>query len=149
MYAIKRRIFRTFVNNGKRQYFYGFANIFFVLFVILIINTIYLLKFTEVSEICTLSGGSINIEGMTGHMNFMIIGSLSGMLIAGILCFGFAILLTHRFFGPMIPINRHFDDMMKGNFDGQIQLRKDDELHDLCKRLNELTTELKENYVRK
>ena len=149
MYAIKRRFFKKYFNNRQRQLLYGFANLFFVLFVILIINVIYLFKFSQVANVCVTSGGTIDLDTMTSHTNLLIYGSIGGIIVAGALCFAFAILLTHRFFGPMVSINRHFDELMKGNFDARVEIRKDDELHELCDRLNAFTAELRENYVRR
>lgn len=128
---------------------YGFANLFFVLFIILIINVIYLFKFSEVTNVCVGAGGIIDLDTMTKNTTLLIYGSIAGVVIAGGLCFAFAVLLTHRFFGPMVSIHRYFDELMKGNLDAKIEIRKDDELHDLCDRLNDFTAEIRKNYVRK
>ncbi|HWU42437.1 MAG TPA: HAMP domain-containing protein [Bdellovibrio sp.] len=146
--ADKRRKITGMITNNK-QFTYGLTNVFIALFIILIINTVYLYKFSQVPDICSEAGGIINPTGIVNHMNFMIFGSVLAVVLAGGLCFVFALSLTHRFFGPMVPISRHLEELKKGNFQSRIKLRDKDELYDLSQQLNQLTEEFEKNYVRR
>jgi len=55
-----------------------------------------------------------------------------------IILFSTVIKLTHRFYGPIISINRFTEELKRGNYSARIYLRKKDELQDLAKHLNEL-----------
>ncbi len=145
----KRRKILGLINNKEKQFSYGLLNVFFALFLILAINTIYLYKFTQIPDLCTDAGGVLNPTGIVHHLNLMIAGSLLAVLMAGGLCFVFVIFLTHRFFGPMVPIARHVDELSKGNFSNRLRLRKKDEMHELGEKLNQLAAELEKNYVRR
>jgi signal transduction histidine kinase len=50
--------------------------------------------------------------------------------------------LTHRFYGPIIAINRFISELKKGNYSARITLRQKDELQDVAKHLNELAESL-------
>ncbi len=129
------------LNNKRRQFNYGFLNIFASILVILVINTIYLYKFSETTELCV-HGDGVDFSRLSEHFGYLLSGSIVAILLSGGMCFGFAILLTHRFYGPMVPILRHLEEMKKGNYTSRIRLRKKDELHDLSEKLNDLTAHL-------
>ncbi len=52
--------------------------------------------------------------------------------------FSTVIRLTHRFYGPILSINRFAEDLKRGNYSARIKLRRRDELQDVAKKLNEL-----------
>jgi Tfp pilus assembly protein PilX len=51
--------------------------------------------------------------------------------------------VTHRIFGPMVPIRKHIQNLKKGDFESRIHLRKKDHFHELAEDLNELAKSLK------
>ena len=59
-----------------------------------------------------------------------------------LLCMFFALMITHRIYGPVIPINRHIEELIAGNFTHQTQLRKRDELQSIADNLNRLSQKL-------
>lgn len=142
----KRRIIRGLFNDTRRQFTYGFANVFFVLFFVLIINSLSIYKFSQISNLCLGIGGEFNAANMMSYLNFMGIASAIAILLTGLLSFFFIILLTHRFFGPLVAISRHLDELKAGNFTSRIRLREKDELKSLCQQLNDLTEVLQKNY---
>jgi HAMP domain-containing protein len=50
---------------------------------------------------------------------------------------------SHRYYGPLVPIQRHIENLIKGNYDTRIHLRKGDELTELSASLNKLAETLK------
>jgi len=62
-------------------------------------------------------------------------------------CMFFALRMTHRFLGPQVAINRHIDALRDGDYGSRCQLRKDDELQELCDKLNELADALEQRHA--
>jgi signal transduction histidine kinase len=52
------------------------------------------------------------------------------------------ILISHRIYGPIIPIVRHVQQLGRGDYSSRIQLRKDDDLGEIAEALNELASRL-------
>ena len=50
--------------------------------------------------------------------------------------------ITHRYLGPMVPIQRHVKNLLEGKFDKRIQLRKNDQFKELAEDLNRLAARL-------
>ena len=61
---------------------------------------------------------------------------LSAVLSASAILLGLQ--MSHRLYGPLVPIQRHISEMKSGNFSTRIQLRKNDELLELQEALNDL-----------
>ncbi len=69
---------------------------------------------------------------------------------AGILCaFGGSLLIaiwglsiSHHFYGPLVPLLRKLDQMKEGNFAGLVHLRKEDELKEIARAINELSEKM-------
>jgi HAMP domain-containing protein len=55
-----------------------------------------------------------------------------------LIMFAAGIALSHRIFGPMVPIQRLVQDLIKGDYKSRGSLRKRDEWQDLMKDLNTL-----------
>jgi len=58
--------------------------------------------------------------------------------------FVFGILITHRIAGPVYKFERYLESIARGEEHGDCRLRKNDELHDLCDRLNAAVHALKQ-----
>ncbi|MCB9229017.1 MAG: hypothetical protein H6618_05340 [Deltaproteobacteria bacterium] len=52
--------------------------------------------------------------------------------------FSIAVSLTHRYYGPLVSIDRFIDDLIRGKYSSRIHVRSKDELQDLAKKLNQL-----------
>lgn len=65
---------------------------------------------------------------------------LSAVLSAFAMMLG--IQMSHRLYGPLIPIQKHIEELKNGNYASRIHLRKNDELQELQDSLNELAEEL-------
>jgi signal transduction histidine kinase len=70
--------------------------------------------------------------------------SLIGLSISACLCYILYIIVSHRIFGPMVPIRRHVESLKKGDFTSRVNLRSYDEFKDLAADLNALAEVLQE-----
>ncbi len=74
-------------------------------------------------------------------------GSLATIVIVGGTAFIWAMLLTHRYEGPLISINRHLKELAKGNYADTLSIRKSDEVKTLVNTISELTSALKTKFT--
>lgn len=63
-----------------------------------------------------------------------------------LIMFSAGVALSHRIFGPAVPMLRLIEDLRKGNYDSRGHLRKRDEFQDVMNELNELAADLKAKY---
>lgn len=54
--------------------------------------------------------------------------------------------LTHRYYGPLVSIERFVEDMTEGNYRSRVSIRSKDELQDLVTKLNNLADVLESKY---
>ncbi len=78
---------------------------------------------------------------------------ISAWIVFALSCIAFAglsavigILLTHRVFGPIVPIRRHLAALKKGNYKQVTQLRQHDELKEVADDLNQVSELLEKRY---
>ncbi len=145
---MKRRPILGLFTNKNKQLNYGFLNVFASILVVLVINTIYLYKFSKPDALCGVDG-NLDPSAVSDYLDMMIKGSIAAIIFSGGVCFVFAILLTHRFLGPMVPIFRQIDEMKEGKFSMRVKLRDKDEMKELSDKLNELADELEKKYGKK
>lgn len=81
-------------------------------------------------------------NSMTATLSIALL--LSAVL--SVFAFLLGIQVSHRLYGPLIPIQRHIGEMLKGNFSSRVALRKGDELLELQESLNGLATEFEKRY---
>lgn len=79
-----------------------------------------------------------------------LMGALSVVLLVSAVLSAFSLLrglqLSHRLFGPLIPIQRHIEHLKAGDFSSRIHLRKHDEFLELQDSLNDLAAEFERRY---
>ena len=71
------------------------------------------------------------------------------MLIVFICAIAFTIcglLISHRYYGPLVPLLRSVRGMKEGNYTQRVHLRKGDELHDLAEAVNSLAESFEARY---
>jgi HAMP domain-containing protein len=69
-----------------------------------------------------------------------IIGGILGMIIAAVIMF----LYSHRLAGPVYRLEKHLEEMIKGNYEARLHFRKKDEFKHLADVINRLEDKLKE-----
>lgn len=77
----------------------------------------------------------------------------SNITIIGFTCLGFVLLLmatvvrvTHRYYGPIVSINRFLDGIIEGDYSHRVSIRKGDELQDLVIKLNLMASHLEQRH---
>src|SRR5665213_295356 len=118
---------------------------FFVLIVIAI--TVILLIHREILQ-------SLNTAEVIDRANPIMLANLQqivmtvtktgliGIMTLGIACLGLWVVYSHRIFGPTVPIRRHIQNLIKGDYQSRIHLRAGDEFKDIAAELNELAEKL-------
>ena len=54
--------------------------------------------------------------------------------------------LTHRYYGPLVSIERFIEELSSGNYTSRVNIRNKDELQELAKKLNKLAEELEKRH---
>jgi signal transduction histidine kinase len=54
--------------------------------------------------------------------------------------------LTHRYYGPLVSIERFVDEMTQGRYGQRVKIRQSDELQRLTTKLNEMAAELENRH---
>lgn len=126
-----------FVSKPKSQLKYAFLNAFFISGFILLTNVLVVMKIRSLgddnSEFSTLVFDISDLLIQLGIISF---------LSAFIITFFSTIVITHRFFGPTIAIDRYIDSLINKKFDASLHLRTTDEMHDTANKLVQLGKEL-------
>ena len=71
-----------------------------------------------------------------------------GILLTGYIAvlFGIIFRLTHRYYGPLISINRFVEQIGAGDYTKRVKIRERDELHDLVEQLNAMADTLEKRH---
>lgn len=79
---------------------------------------------------------------------FVTNGIRIGLLFAAYLLVLFTVIfrLTHRYYGPLVAIDRFVDQMTKGDYKQRVRIRQKDELHTLVNKLNTMADALEGRY---
>lgn len=85
---------------------------------------------------------------LNNMMSQLVLWASAGMAVIGLLTLILWIIYSHRIFGPLVPIRRQVQNLIKGDYDFQIKLRKNDELKELAEELNALAVSLKAKHGR-
>lgn len=127
-----------FVSKPKQQLKYAFLNSLFISGFILLTNVLVMIRVRSMgdtnSEFSTLVFDISDLLLQLGLISF---------LSAFIITFFSTIIITHRFFGPTISIDRYIDSLINKKFDASLNLRSTDEMHDIANKLIILGKELK------
>jgi signal transduction histidine kinase len=57
------------------------------------------------------------------------------------------LILSHRIYGPLVPIKRFIQQIREGDYAARVSIRDEDELHDLVVELNEMAMTLEKRHV--
>jgi hypothetical protein len=67
-------------------------------------------------------------------------------VVSAVLALLFGLLVSHRFYGPLVPLSRHLRELGEGKFASRVRLRPGDELIDLMEAQNLLAERLEERF---
>jgi signal transduction histidine kinase len=71
-----------------------------------------------------------------------------GVLLIGYIVGRFILVfkLTHRYYGPLVSIERFIEEMTKGKYSFRVKIRQKDELQRLANRLNDMADALQKRH---
>ena len=122
----------------------------FVLFVCItgfLIFKTFLEQYRNVMEVFQVVDPHQQWELITNNVfysNALILGGFFVFSLLAILVI--VIRLTHRYYGPIVAIERFVDALIRGNYDAKVVLRNKDELQELAAKLNELAVALRKRH---
>ncbi len=139
-----QRKFSSIIINPKYQLkvaFYFFAFSFITLgflvwyFTLSIKNSLSFLQKTYSIDIEVIESIQNNLSSFTNVMSLTFIGFL-------ITVFLIWLKISHRIFGPLVPLTRHIKELQNGNYSSRAMLREGDFLIELKDELNLLAENL-------
>lgn len=89
----------------------------------------------------------LSAEAMQKFIMAIGLGSLVCIVIIGTAAALWAMLLSHRYEGPIARINMHLKDLIEGRTTGPLKIRKRDEVHQLVENLNLFTSSIREKQI--
>ncbi len=122
----------------------------FVLFVCItgfLIFKTFLEQYRNVMEVFQVVDPHQQWELITNNVfysNALILGGFFVFSLLAILVI--VIRLTHRYYGPIVAIERFVDALIRGNYNAKVVLRNKDELQELAAKLNELAVALRKRH---
>lgn len=130
-----------YISHPKIQFKYAFLNSLFVSGIILLANLIVVYQLRSYAQSQPESESDVamllNITDFTLKMGFMTFA------VAFLITFFSTLIITHRFVGPFISINRYIESLLKDDFDAKLHLRDSDEVHEVAEKLKSLSVKLK------
>jgi HAMP domain-containing protein len=71
-----------------------------------------------------------------------------GLLLLGYIVGMFVLVfkLTHRYYGPLVSIERFIDEVARGKYKNRVKIRQNDELQRLATRLNDMASSLEKRH---
>lgn len=140
MSAINRKAL-GFISHPKIQLKYAILNSLFVSGVILLSNLLVVYRLRSYadnqSDIEMDTALLYNITDFTMQMGFLT------FLVSFFITFFSTIIITHRFVGPFVSINRFVDSLINAKYDENLTLRTSDEMHEIAGKLKTLGDRLK------
>jgi len=141
--SAKNRKTFGFISHPRIQFKYAILNSLFVSGVILLSNLLVVYRLRSYadsqSDIDMDAALLYNVTDFTMQMGFLT------FLVSFFITFVSTIVITHRFVGPFIAINRYVDSIISGKFDEGLNLRTSDEMHEIAGKLKTLGDRLKPN----
>jgi len=135
----RRRKFASLFISPKSLALISLPLLFLVTISIAIVFAIHLtvLRALEQVEIFGLENlPAMNTLHQAQH-SVTLIGTL-GIAILAVGCFVWWIIFSHRIYGPIIPIRRHIQSLVDGNYSSHISMRAGDHLKEVVDDLNRL-----------
>lgn len=140
--ASPARNYFGFISNPRIQFKYAILNSLFVSGVILLTNLIIIYQLKSFTS----NQGDYEIDtGLLKNMtDFTLQLGIICFLMSFIVTFFSSLIITHRFVGPFIAINRYVEGLINNKYDEPLNLRNTDEMHEIAGKLKILGEKLKE-----
>lgn len=130
-----------FVSNPRVQFKYALLNSLFVSGVIFLTNLIVVYRLRSFAG--SQSDYEVDSTLLNNMTDFTLQMGIISFLMAFIVTFFSSLIITHRFVGPFVAINRYVEALIKNKFDEPLNLRTSDEMHEIAGKLKTLGEKLK------
>ena len=130
-----------FVSNPRVQFKYALLNSLFVSGVIFLTNLIVVYRLRSFAG--DQSDYEVDSTLLNNMTDFTLQMGIISFLMAFIVTFFSSLIITHRFVGPFVAINRYVEALIKNKFDEPLNLRTSDEMHEIAGKLKTLGEKLK------
>ena len=118
----------------------GFAAIGLILLVLLFSLETFLQDLAKANQLPTQTALSL-----TSFVYFYLRGAIALSGFFGLIGLVSGLVLSHRLYGPMVPIRAHVGRLMRGEYSSRVTTRANDEFKDLVNDLNRLAEALEKN----
>jgi HAMP domain-containing protein len=110
----------------------------------------FYVQYQQVMDIFHIVDPQVKWELILNNVFYANAAILAGIFLVFFATF-FAIVIreTHKYYGPLVSINRFVRELKGGTFTSRVRIRKDDELQGLARELNELAEYLEKTYHQK
>jgi hypothetical protein len=146
--GIRRRKMRNLLLNYKVQmshWLYFFSLSMGIMSAVVIWSLWTFVSFLSSPMFVVQSNMDLELHSTLVGLANQILKVTAGLFLAyTILSFFLSLVMTHRIFGPLVPIKRYINELKSGNFDAQLILRKHDHMKDLAEELKSLAAVLKQ-----
>ncbi len=146
-----RRNLRSLVIEPFKQVKFGLYVIGISVAFVVVTAMMFVAAFTDqyqhVMDIFNVVDPSLKWELVTNdifYTNAVRIGFIFGLYIVTLFTVVFR--LTHRYYGPLVSIERFLDQFAEGHYHLRAKIRDKDELHDLVAKLNHVAEELERRH---
>ena len=143
---LKQLLIEPFKQIKFGVYVLGLTSIFLGLLAVLFVSSFYE-QYSQVMEIFQVVGVDEKRELITDRVfreNLAKLFVLIGLYIGSLFFLIFK--LTHRYYGPLVSIERFIKAMSLGNYEERVAIRKKDELSALVNKLNVMAAKLEERH---
>jgi hypothetical protein len=145
---LKRRKMRNLVLNYKVQmthWLYFFSLSMGVMSAVVIWGLWTFVQFLSSPAFVVQSNMDLELHSTMVGLANEILKVTAGLFLAyTFLSFFLSLIMTHRIFGPLVPIKRFINELKSGNYDAQLILRKHDQMTDVAQELRDLAKVLKQ-----
>ncbi len=144
--SVKSTVIEPFKQIKFGLYVISLSIIFVILTAVLFVSA-FSQQYQHVMNIFNVIDPSLRWELVTNdvfYTNAIRIGALFVVFI--VVMFSVVFRLTHRYYGPLVSIERFVEDITVGDYSKRCKIREKDELHDLVARLNQMAEKLEKRH---
>lgn len=148
----KKRAISSLMIEPFRQVKFGLYVIGISIAFILAASYLFLSSFTDqykhVTEIFKITDPELIREVNLDDIFFTNATRVGGLFLIFLLVMFFVVFkLTHRYYGPLVSIERFIDQIEKGDYSARVTIRSKDELQGLAAKLNKLADTLQKRHL--
>ncbi len=147
-----KRVYKSTLIEPFRQIRFGIyvigLSILFVVTTSAVVGFAFYQQYQQLMEIFAITDPAAQYQLVTNdifYKNAIRIGIVFIVFIG--LMFALVFRLTHRYYGPLVSIERFIDEFSVGQYQKRVKIRKGDELQRLVDKLNIMAAELEKKLV--